>query len=331
MLRSVASVGSHTVGIRAAGFVIAALASSLSLTTAAFAGGSLKDEPVAAAEPTYVWDGLYVAAGIGVGKVDNSGSFESWKKIQKQKCLHNYDTPSIVSIDSIESIYVPCYWQDVYEPKTYPFADGKFNDDKWEVFGTLQVGYDRVIHDRILVGAFADIDVYPDADNGFHDNVYYDYRKIGDVSGNLSLNHVMNLGGRIGLLATPRILLYATGGYSRADLDGSLNFNIYHGPSLTLDVPNHMSGYFIGAGGEVKVDSNVSLKFEYRFTDLGSAHVSGSASDEGYPYWCGYDKCRDVTTLNARADLETEIHSVRAALVIKLGDLHREEAAAPLK
>ena len=313
MLRSVVGVGSRTVGYRAAGIVIAALTSSLLLTTAAQAGGSLKDEPVA--EPTYVWDGLYVAAGIGVGKVDNSGSFESWKKIQKQKCQHNYDTPSIVSsmeFISIESIYSPCYWQDVYDPKTYPFADGKFSDDKWEGFGTLQIGYDRVIYDRILVGAFADIDFYPDADNGFHDNVYYDRYKIGDVSGNLSLNHVLNFGGRIGLLVTPRILLFATGGYSRADLDGGLSFNIYHGPSLTLDVPNHLSGFFIGAGGELKVDSNVSVKFEYRFTDLGSANVSGSAVDEGYPYWCGYDKCRDATTLKARADLETEIHSSSA-------------------
>ena len=263
----------------------------------------------------------------------------SWKEIQKQKRHRKCESiPSIAdsSSSNIKSVnYVIPYcspwsdWYDVYEPYKAPFADGTFSDDKWEGFGTLQIGYDRVIHDRILVGAFADIDVYPDADNDFKKGVYYDDYKIGDVSGNLSLNHVMNFGGRIGFLATPRILLFATGGYSRADLDGSLNFNVYHGPSLTLDVPNHMSGYFIGGGGELKVDSNVSLKFEYRFTDLGSANVSGSAVDYGYPSYGYTEQCREVTTLKARADLETEIHSVRAALVIKLGDpVHREEPVA---
>ncbi len=334
MLRSVVGVGSHTVGIRAAGFVIAALSSSLLLTTAAQAGGSLKDEPVAAAEPTYVWDGLYVAAGIGVAKL-GEGSFDAWKKIQKQKRYCKDQVPSIAD-EFVEASVVPTYcdnwsdWKDEGYPKTFPLAKGQF-DDSWEGFGTLQIGYDRLLNDRILIGAFADIDFFPNADSDFHKNIsYYDYN-IGSVDSHFSLNHILNFGGRIGGLITPRILLYATGGYSRADIDGGVSVDLKYGPDLKLALPNHMDGYFIGGGGEVKIDRNVSLKFEYRFTDLGSLHADGSKVYDSQP-WCSYGECtRTEKTTSARADFDEQIHSVRAALVIKLDDLHRTEEAAPLK
>lgn len=337
MLRSVVGVGSLTVGSRAAGLVIAALSSSLLLTTAAQAGGSLKDEPVAAAEPTYVWDGLYVAAGIGVAKLGD-GSFDAWKKIQKQKCSDKY-VPEISKVTSLSFVpYVPenCGpyspdWEDVeYKSWTHTLAKGQF-DDSWEGFGTLQIGYDRLLNDRILIGAFADIDFFPNADSDSHKYIsYYDYN-IGSVDSHFSLNHILNFGGRIGGLITPRILLYATGGYSRADIDGGVSVDLKYGPDLKLALPNHMDGYFIGGGGEVKIDRNVSLKFEYRFTDLGSLHADGSKVYDSQP-WCSYGECtRTEKTTSARADFDEQIHSVRAALVIKLDDLHRTEEAAPLK
>jgi len=322
-------------------FIAAALSSCAAASTALADGmvGSLKDD-VAVAEPTYVWDGLYVAAGVGVGKLGD-GSFDSWKSVQKQKRYCEDQIPSIADTESLD--FKPQYcrnwgdWKDDGYPKNDPFAKGKFGDDNWEVFGTLQVGYDRMIHDRILIGAFTDIDFFPDADNDFRKSVYYDEKDLlargspGSVDGHLSLNHIWNVGGRIGLLCDPRILLFVSGGYSRADLDGDLNFDIYHGPSVTLALPNHMSGYFLGAGGEVKVDKNVSVKFEYRYTDLGSVHASGQDIDVGPAWGNYYEQHREVTTLKARADLDEQIHSVRAELVIKLGEPERHAEAVPLK
>src|SRR5690606_5161072 len=87
----------------------------------------------------------------------------------------------------------------------------------WNFFGTVQVGYDRLLSDRILVGAFADFDFYRDSILELH-------KKGHDhIKGEVDRENMWTVGGRVGLLVTPRILIYGLAGYSSMKLDSTIN------------------------------------------------------------------------------------------------------------
>lgn len=83
----------------------------------------------------------------------------------------------------------------------------------------------------------------------------------------IDTNVVGSLRARAGYLVSPALLIYATGGLAWADLDVTVG-----GLSAGSDV--HY-GYQIGAGAEMKMSSNVSLRLEYLYTDLENALVGG--------------------------------------------------------
>jgi outer membrane immunogenic protein len=307
-------------------FAASAVIASLFATSAAQADGmegGLKDAPRAA--ETYVWDGLYVAFGGGAGSFDHNGSINT----SKTKTLEK----SHKICKQWSGYYcVDWGWSDWEEkwssgPKT---NSGTFGNDEWDAFGTIQIGYDRLLHDRFLIGAFADVDIYADSDNDYSGKLSH---KV-SVDGNLELDRVWSVGGRIGFLVHPCILLYGVGGYTEAKLDGSadIEFKQHYGyPTvLTLKAPDEMQGYFVGGGGEIKLTKNVGLKFEYRMADYDTESTSAYGSTTSDPFWCGYGKkCRVRKDFSADADLDAEIHSVRAALVVKFGE--PEPTLEPLK
>jgi hypothetical protein len=78
------------------------------------------------------------------------------------------------------------------------------------------------------------------------------------------------------------------------------------------------------------VHRNVSFKFAYRYQQFDDSSVSGSAVKLGTSYYSGCDyKCRDNKVSWAGADIDTEIHSIRATLVIGLNPV--PQAVVPLK
>ena len=79
------------------------------------------------------------------------------------------------------------------------------------------------------------------------------------------LNAMGSFRGRLGFLATPSLLLYATGGLAWANMD----FNLSGGESRS----ETFFGYQLGAGGELLLDNNMSLRLEYIYTDLGAERV----------------------------------------------------------
>lgn len=152
------------------------------------------------------------------------------------------------------------------------------------------------------------------------------------IDGDLNLDNVWSVGGKLGFLATPRLLLYGVGGYTEARLDGSATATFAWGDAyktVKLDMPDELKGWFVGGGAEMKLHKNVSLKLEYRYARYGSESVS--ASEHYYDEWTHhYDKYRLNTDVSAKADLDADIHSVRAALVLRLDDLH-DRHHEPLK
>jgi outer membrane immunogenic protein len=75
---------------------------------------------------------------------------------------------------------------------------------------------------------------------------------------------------RAGVLATPRLLIYATGGVAYGDV----------GSSVTLSTPNAFSttsnlfGYAVGAGIEGAIGGRWTAKLEYLYVNLGNASAT---------------------------------------------------------
>ncbi|MFA6141419.1 MAG: outer membrane beta-barrel protein [Hyphomicrobium sp.] len=280
--------------------VFSALA--LGAATAAIADGApVSITPAPAARDG--WSGLYIGLGGGASRVDHSGSNDThvWKK--KESCS-KYDY-----------YHGQCGWElEDYWEHTFK---NPFGEENWEGFGTIQVGYDRLIHGHLLIGAFADVDLYGGGGDSHKD--YF-------VKDSFELSHTWNVGGRLGFLVTPKVLLYGVGGYTQAGIEKSVAFK--YGP--TFDDFDNPKGWFAGGGGEVKLRKGVAVKFEYRYADYGS--ISDGASWKSHPYDYSYcyhcDVYRKTFGADWKADDDLTVQSVRALLVFRLDE---PDAPAPLK
>jgi outer membrane immunogenic protein len=133
------------------------------------------------------------------------------------------------------------------------------------VFGGLQIGYDWQF-DRIVAGLAVDGSI---ANIGRRTNFG------GGLEEETRLRSMATFRGRLGFLATPDLLLYATGGlavgqrrYDLLDLSGNNQFGGSFGASRT------MLGWTAGVGAEYRVATNWSVFAEYRYVDLGSKPIS---------------------------------------------------------
>lgn len=220
----------------------------------------------------------------------------------------------------------------------------QFGDDEWSGFGTVQAAFDQRFG-KFVIGAFVDLDFYPDGAGS---------SQAGDLDGSFSgsgllviggnefpfplfsvpvdgyasysasveLDKVWTVGGKLGYLVNEKTLIYAVGGYSEASVNGSasLSFDtILSGPqTLNVGLSDELHGYMLGGGGEYKFTNNLALRLEYRYAKYSSEKSSASFSDS---FTLGdevnYFSLADSASLNT--DIEAEIHSVRAALVMKLG------------
>ena len=238
------------------------------------------------------WSGLYIGLGGGASRVDHSSRVDTdvTKQKQEEECYPVHDPIARKWIEK-------CYWKDVGKPHTKHLAS-LFGDDETKGFGTVQVGYDHLLGHHLLIGAFADVDLY-----------------FGDDDDSFDLNHTWNVGGRFGFLVMPNVLLYGVGGYTQAGLDTSIHIPL--GPKLDdFDSPK---GWFVGGGGEVKLHHGLSLKLEYRYADYGSFDDQGSSTSASYWKYCKKNY-RKVTTVDSSADDDLEIQSVRALLVFRLDE-----------
>ena len=289
-------------------FVAAAvgLVSSVSLAWADGMPSRVKVAPVV--EEHYGWNGLYFGAGGGFSSVDRSGHTQAERTKKTEKCKD----------DKFNHIKKDCDDPWVHDVTTTSHSVASFGDDEWDAFGTLQVGYDHHFHHHLLLGAFADFDLY-DSDGGFH---------FADGHGSADLDWVWHVGGRLGALIKPRILLYGVAGYTQANLDGAIW--IKDGPTLHQD--DHLDGWFVGGGTEVKVHHRIALKFEYRYADYGNSLASGTTTTTSDAKNCAHlmlHKCRDIDTVKSSSDLDLEVQSVRALLVFRLDEAER--TVQPLK
>ena len=140
---------------------------------------------------------------------------------------------------------------------------GQFGFDRSGALGTIFAGYNWQIG-RSVLGVEADIGT---------GNL-----KSSTVTGfgtfNTELNSMGSVRARAGVLLTPALLLYGTGGFAWANYDVGLNG--FQSQSKTF------TGYQLGAGGELMISNNVTLRTEYIYTGLGREVLSSGGFANGY-------------------------------------------------
>jgi opacity protein-like surface antigen len=280
---------------------IALCAFVLFQSSGAFADGSgngLKDSPAPIAPAYDGWSGFSVGAGIGGISIDQNASAAAKRK----------------------DFFCP-YWADWCYHK-HDGISGSMNDDAWEVFGTVQVGYDRLIADRILIGAFADYDFYPNGDESS-----FGSSKHASLSGEIHRDGAWTVGGRLGVLVRPDLLVYGLGGFSRMNQNGEVTaaFDNYKLPTSVTLKTGDLDGWTVGGGIETKLnrlDKRLSLKLEYRYSQFEGDSGKGSDENESCKWWVQH-----YVKEKARFDIDdATVQSVRAVLVWKL-----QADAAPIE
>jgi len=157
--------------------------------------------------------------------------------------------------------------------------------------GILTIGYDRQVHQNLVLGIFAD---YAFGDLDRTESLF------GSIGIKSELTDNWAVGARLGFVHSCCTMWYATAGYAQLDHEWEVNFGPYKfGASKTRD------GYFVGGGVEQQLRDNLFLKMEYRYTDFGSD-----------------DLIKDFV------ETDTDMHSIRLGVNWKM-DLFGGRHAAP--
>ena len=191
----------------------------------------------------YSWTGFYIGGNIGGswGRERDDGTLTGTRTVQ----VFRTAGPDLVSTTVTPLAVLPLWGR----------------SDVNGVIGGGQAGYNWQM-DRWLVGLEGDLQASGERSNGSICTA------IGCPIGSLLYNTSYRLDwfgtfrGRVGLLATPQFLLYATGGLAYGHIAANE-------PTVPLSWGSTRAGWTVGAGGEYALGNNWSIKLEYLYMDLG--------------------------------------------------------------
>lgn len=104
----------------------------------------------------------------------------------------------------------------------------------------------------------------------------------GSLSTALDIDSVMALGGRIGLLANDSTLLFASGGYTSAEIKNAAERVGVGNPTVDASSSERKNGYFVGGGAELLLSSNLTFSLEYRYSQFGNIHIESDKTAAQY-------------------------------------------------
>lgn len=256
-------------GIAAAG-VLALSAPAYAADLGVYDQGGLKDHspPSHYVAPIWNWQGLYFGANVGYG-FDNS-DLQSLERI----------TPPASSIGTVNGF------------------------DPQGTFGGLQLGYNWQA-ERLVFGIETDIQFgdIGDAGGGVYSN---NPAFVGAASADI--DWFGTLRGRLGFVASERLLIYGTAGLAYGGIDfNQIATNTGNGNVVAFSDDDTKVGYTVGGGIEYAIDPRWSMKVEYQYIDFGDETVTAeSFTPAGAP-----------TGINYTSGYDLDLHTVRAGLNYK--------------
>ncbi len=206
-------------------------------------------------EPGYNWSGFYIGGNVGY----------SWGRERTDGTLAGTQSVSVFRTGP-PPFLLPGF------PVTTALATQSLigRADMNGVIGGGQIGYNWQAS-RWLFGLEADF-------QGSDERVTADVCTVAGcplgssvLTANYKLDWFGTARGRVGFLATDRVLLYATGGLAYGHLAANA-------PLVPLSWGSTRAGWTVGAGAEAAIDRNWSVKVEYLYMDLGNIGSSGATA-----------------------------------------------------
>lgn len=144
-------------------------------------------------------------------------------------------------------------------------------------------GFDRQIGDRLVIGAFADFD-WSDIERGDL-----------SIQNNMTITRAWSVGGRLGVLVSPRMMLFGTAGFTQAHFRNNGWWDIDSGGTTYEGRRSaNFNGYFLGGGLEVMLGSNFFLRGEVRYADYGEEKTN--VGTDGSTSWVDKEDAELITT-----------------------------------
>jgi outer membrane immunogenic protein len=268
---------------------IAALALG-SVSSAAFAADMAVPEPA----PVMSWTGFYLGAGGGAAWADLD--------INHRRCLLDHHDDNVCS-----------------EADEDNFRRDFDETSDASIIGIVQGGFDWEVAPQFVVGVGADWtfgDVLGDLERnnndenfGFHSHFENDGSSMVDVYGRAGFAPIAGT-----------FLVYGLVGWSWLDVD--TNFRIRDDNDETIfhdDDSFNANGLTFGGGVEWRFTENLSIRGEYRFTDLDNFDNNGRFDH------CDGDWCDSVKSRN---DIDLDVQRVLFTLNWRFGGFGAATAAA---
>jgi outer membrane immunogenic protein len=145
------------------------------------------------------------------------------------------------------------------------------------VTGGFTAGYNWQV-DRAVLGLEGDINYFGFKGSASGSALYPCCAPTGfTVSSQVSADWLATIRGRIGFLAAPTWLLYATGGAAIAEVKGNFNFtDTFAAATESSAIRDTRVGWTAGVGTEYAFGGGWSLKAEYLYVDLGRASATST-------------------------------------------------------
>jgi opacity protein-like surface antigen len=140
---------------------------------------------------------------------------------------------------------------------------------------------------------------------------------------NQQLRSRVGLIGRVGFLARPDVLLYGLGGLELGHFVFPDSADAFGGSNNKW-----VAGYTVGAGGEVKLTDNWSLRGEYRYLHFGFNRDATSASRQTSVQGASSTLFTDSAGFSQR--INTDLHLGKIGMVYQFGDVRPLSAMAAM-
>ncbi len=224
----------------------------------------------ASAQNPQRWNGPYIGVNLGRGSADIDGSITVLNQAGKAFAHGPLDT----SVD----------------------ADG--------MFGGVQIGYNRRIG-NFFAGLEADLqtaDITGSSQASFKPPAITPFTYTASASTGWFATARVRAG-----FASDAMLIFVTGGlaFGKVAYDATYRTTGQHGTSTHLSSDETRVGYVLGAGLELALRSNWSLKVEYQFINIGDQGADGALAF--------LNNCAP-TTSTVTTNFDTDIHTVRVGL-----------------
>ncbi len=174
------------------------------------------------------------------------------------------------------TIYSPTgYFATSSIPAINALGQQSFNSSS--VTGGFTAGYNWQVS-NIVFGLESDINYFGFKGSATSSALYPCCAPTGfTIASSASADWLATIRGRLGVVATPNLLLYATGGAAIADVKANFAFtDNFASATESGSISSTRVGWTAGGGGEYSIGNGWSVKDEYLYVDLGRSGINST-------------------------------------------------------